>query len=226
MQAILNYQASFDRPIVARTAVGSLERSFTLPIELSGVSLTINGAACGLRSVSRHKIEFVLPPSLASSSAGTVYPMVLNNNGVQMKSTVTLVPARPDIFNVTGVVAPGGRTKIENVTNRVHTTEPFTVTTLRVRPPGRTATVLRVYLTGAQNSIIGNTSVRIGQYGLLPTTIQSNAVLVAPGVYTIDFLLDKGMDKGGDQPIIVTIFLDGVAYTSRLDDTTSVFKIL
>jgi len=50
--------------------------------------------------------------------------------------------------------------------------------------------------------------------------------MVAPGVYTIDFLLDKGMDMGGDQPIIVTIFLDGVAYTSRLDDTTSFFKIL
>ena len=61
---------------------------------------------------------------------------------------------------------------------------------------------------------------------MLPTTIQSNAVMVAPGVYTIDFLLDKGMDMGGDQPIIVTIFLDGVAYTSRLDDTTSFFKIL
>src|SRR5204862_8174351 len=51
MAATLFYQAGFDRSVVARTAVGSLMRSFTLPIELSGISVTINGAACGLKSV-------------------------------------------------------------------------------------------------------------------------------------------------------------------------------
>ena len=75
MAATLFYQAGFDRSVVARTAVGSLMRSFTLPIELSGISMTINGAACGLKSVSRHRIEFVVPPGLASSSAGTNYSL-------------------------------------------------------------------------------------------------------------------------------------------------------
>lgn len=226
MQAIMSFQAGFDRPIDLRSAEGSIKRSFMLPIELSGVTLTINGAACGLRSVSRHKIEFVVPPGLSAASAGTTYPLVLNNNGTELKTTVTIVPARPDIFNVEGLIGPGGRTKIFNVTNRVYTTEPFTVTSIIIRPRGRVPTRLRVYLTGAQNARISNTNVRIGRFDTLFAPVVSDAVLVAPGVYTIDFTLPPGMDRGGDQPIILSVVIDGVVFSSRLDDTATMFRIL
>jgi hypothetical protein len=62
MLAILNYTSGINEPVVARTAVGSLQRRFTLPIELSGVTLTVNGAAAGLQSVSQRQIVFVVPP--------------------------------------------------------------------------------------------------------------------------------------------------------------------
>ena len=122
-------------------------------------------AACGLKSVSHHQIEFVVPPALSVASTGTTYPLVLLNNGTVMTTTVTLVPARPDIYNVEGLIGPGGRTKIFNVTNRVHTTEPFTATTISVRPFGLVPSVLRVYLTGAAAVNTTNTTVRIGEFG-------------------------------------------------------------
>ena len=222
----MNYPPGFDRAIVARSATGSLDRSFSLPIELSGVTLTINGAACGLRSVSRQRIEFVVPPAISSAVAGTSYSLVLNNNGVELKTTVTIVPSRPDIFNVEGLIAPGGRTKIFNVTNRVFTSEPFTVTTIRRRPFGRTPTILRLYLTGVASSSIANTSIRIGPFGTLATGILSAPKLVAPGVYTVDFGLAGGMNGAGDQPIIISVFLDGAIFSSRLDDTATRFRIL
>jgi uncharacterized YccA/Bax inhibitor family protein len=67
MSAILDYQAGIDRPLIARTVVGAADRQFGLPIELSGLTMTIRGAACGLRSVSRHKIEFVVPAGVISA---------------------------------------------------------------------------------------------------------------------------------------------------------------
>jgi uncharacterized protein (TIGR03437 family) len=226
MQAIMNYQAGFDRPIVVRTGVGSLKRSFTLPIELSGVTLTINGAACGLRSVSRHKIEFVVPPALAVSTDGTTYPLVLINNGTVMKTNVTLVPARPDIFNFEGIIGPGGRTKLFNVTNRVFTTEPFTVKTWQIRPFGHVPSRLRVYLTGASSALVSNTIIRIGNFPAAGVPIQTDSVEVEPGVYTIDFTLPPEVAGAGDQPIILTITINGITFTSRLDDTATRFRIL
>lgn len=222
----MDFQASIDRPVVARTAVGSLDRSFMLPIELSGVSMTINGAAVGLRSVSRHSIEFVTPPALTSSTAGVSQDLVLFNNGVVMKTKVTIVPARPDVFNIEGIIGPGGRTKIFNVTNRVHTREPFTVRTVRIKPFGLVPTVVRVYLTGVINSVPTNTVIRIGAFGALQVPILTSAVQVEPGVYTIDFTLPSGTAGGGDQPLIVTVIIEGVRYESRLDDTATRFRIL
>ena len=225
MRAILNYPDGFE--VIPRTGVGSLTRSFTLPIELSGISLTINGAACGLKSVSRNRIEFVLPPELIAAVAGTAYPLVVINNGSAFTTSVTLVPTRPDIFNVEGIAGPGGRTKVFNVTNRVFTTEPFTVTTRRIRPFGRVPSRLRVYVTGVQNVVISNNpTIRIGSFTNVLVPIVSDAVLVEPGVYTIDFTLPPEANGGGDQPIILTIMIGGVTFSSRLDDTATRFRIL
>ncbi len=188
--------------------------------------MTINGAACGLTYVSRHRIDFVVPPGLASSTSGTIYPLVITNNGVTLRSTITIVPARPDIFNILMDPAPGGRAKVFNVTNRVFTAEPFTVTTKRIRPFGRTATILRVYATGVSTAIPSNASIRISTSVTTGITIRSAATLIEPGVYTIDFALPPDLEGVGDQPIILTVTLDGIAFTSRLDDTASRLRIL
>ncbi|HXH69547.1 MAG TPA: hypothetical protein VNI60_04285, partial [Pyrinomonadaceae bacterium] len=50
MLTFVNFASGTTPTITAQTAVGSLQRSFTLPIELSGVTVTINGAAAGIKS--------------------------------------------------------------------------------------------------------------------------------------------------------------------------------
>lgn len=188
--------------------------------------MTINGAACGLSYVSRHRIDFVVPPGTPSAATGTTYPLVINNNGVVMRTTVVIVPARPDIFNVANITAPGGRARVFNVTNRVHTPEPFTVTTRRIRPFGRTATVLRVYLTGVATSLTSNTTIRIGTQATTGIVVTRDAQLFDTGIYYIDFTIPPDMEGVGDQPIIVTVTIDGVAFSSRFDDTASFVRIL
>ena len=226
--AILNYESGFNQPVVARTAVGSLQRSFTLPISLSGVTMTINGVACGIKSVSQREIVFVVPQFLSSTVAGTPYPVVVNNNGTVFRGSVTIVPARPDIFTNLPVPGPFGRAQAFNVTNRVHTTEPFTVTTVRLRGGRRVPTVLRLRVTGIANipSGPGVISVRIGNVTIQGSEILTGSVLVEPGVYTFDFALPPSLNMAGDQPIIVTVTAGTTQFTSRLDDTAPRIRIL
>jgi len=223
MSAVLDYQAGIDRSVIARTAVGSIERQFQLPIELSGLTLTINGAACGLRSVSRHKVEFVVPLGLGSSLSGTTYPLVLNNNGVLMKTNVTIVPTRPDIYNTAGIVGPGGRAKLFNITNSRHTTEPFAVRTIMRKGNRLVPSVMRLYVTGVAGVGPANISVRIRDQQVAART---TPIQIEPGVYAVDFVMPVALEGAGDQPIVVTVTITGARFSSRLDDTTSMVFIL
>ena len=237
MLAILNYDTGFGSPVQVLTAEGSLSRSFNLPIELGGVSMTINGVACGLKSVGRREIVFVAPRALSiSSTEGTSYPVVINNNGVVTKGTVTLVTARPDIFTYSFTDIDGNlfanRPRLFNVTNRVITREPFTVTTVRIRGGVRVPTVLRLYLTGIEGApIIASglpvITIRIGDETIAGSPrILTGAVLREPGVYTVDFTLPPELDMAGDVPVVFTILFDGITYQSRLDDTAPFVRIL
>jgi uncharacterized protein (TIGR03437 family) len=185
--------------------------------------MTINGAACGLRSVSRHRIEFVVPAGLASATTGTVYPLVINNNGVVMRTNVTIVPARPDIYNTSGIPGPGGRAKLFNVTNSRHTTEPFAVRTIMRKGNRLVPSVMRLYVTGVANLAASAVSIRIRdqQVAALHDPVQ-----VEPGVYTVDFVMPVALQGAGDQPIVVTVNVAGTTFSSRLDDTTSRLFIL
>ena len=220
----LNYAAGFSPAVTPRTAVGSLQRSTTLPIELSGVSMTIRGFACGLKSVSENAIEFVTPIALTAGSTQTNYPVVINNQGTVIKGYVTFVPSRPDIFNDTG--GPGGRAQASNVTNRVHTTEPFTVRTVKIKGGVKTATVLRLRITGVQDTATTNFNIRIGSSIIAGSQVLTGGVLVEPGVYTVDFQLPPGLNLAGDVPIVVTIVTASTSYSSRLDDTAPRIRIL
>ena len=226
MAAILYYQAGFDRSLVARTAVGSLERSFTLPIELSGLTMTINGAACGLKSVSRHRIEFVVPPGLFAATGGTQYPLVINNNGALLRTSVTLVPAQPDVYTKDGTVGPGGRARIFNVTNTVHTMEPFAVRTIRRKGNRLVPTVLRVYVTGINSLTTLPNSISVRIRDSVISGIIRGPVLVEPGVYYLDFALPAELARAGDQPIVVSVALGQFTFRSRLDDTAPRLFIL
>ena len=192
--------------------------------------MTVNGLACGLKSVSQRQIVFVLPTFISSAAAGTPYPVVVNNNGTVFKGMLTIVPTRPDIFTDLPVPGPFGRALVTNVTNRVPTTEPFTVTTIKLRGGKRVPTVLRLRLTGVANIEPGANipvTIRIGGAPVITAgDILTGSVLVEPGVYTIDFRVPAALNMAGDQPIIVTVTVGGTTFTSRLDDTAARISFL
>jgi uncharacterized protein (TIGR03437 family) len=228
MLAIVNLDTGFSEPVTPKTAVGSISRSFPLPIELSGVTMTIGGAACGLKMVSRRQIMFTVPLGVFPQNGNEVVrPVVINNNGTIIRGNVTIVFARPDIFTSNAVPSPGGRARLQNVVNRVPTTEPFNVTTVRIRGGVRVATVLRLYATGIfiPNASAVAYTVRIGSVTIqLPTN--TLAVQREPGVYTIDFTLPPTLQGAGDQPVVLTVTVGGQTFTSRLDDTAPRTRIL
>lgn len=228
MLAILNFQSGFIQPIPAKTAVGSINRSFQLPMELSGVTMTINGVTVGLKSVTSRQIVFVVPLGLAAITVtGTNYPFVINNNGTVVKGTVQIVATRPDIFTTSPLPGPGGRARAQNITNRVPTTEPFTVTTIRTRGGRRVPTVLRLYVTGVANiSSAFVTTVRIGNQTISVPITATNPQIIEPGVYAIDFTLPPELNRAGDQPVILSITVAGATFQSRLDDTAPRIRIL
>ena len=193
--------------------------------------MNINGVACGLKSVSRRQIVFVVPPFLSSAAAGTVYQVVINNNGTVFKGNLTIVPSRPDIFTDLPVPGPFGRALAFNVTNRVHTTEPFTVTTVKLRGGMRVPTILRLRMTGIANISLsaaqsGIVSIRIGNQTITGAAILTESVLVEPGVYTMDFRLPGALNMAGDQPVVVTVTVGTTSFSSRLDDTASRISFL
>ena len=226
MLAILTFDASTDRPVVARTAVGSLDRRFNLPMELSGVTLSINGAMCGLKSVSSNEITFVVPRALQSAVTGTKYPFVVTNNGVRFGGDVAIVPTRPDVFTTSAVPGPGGRAALENVTNRVHTTEPFTVRTIVERGERKVQTILRLRATGILDRTAAQLTVRIGSSTISGAEILTNAKEVEPGVFEFDFRLPGSLNGGGDLPVVLQAVEGTTFFLSRLDDTAPKVRIL
>ena len=224
MLAMLNSAEGFGPAITPRSVTGSVEQAPDLPIELSGVSMTINGYGVGMKSVDNNRITFVVPPGIASALTGTSFPVVVNNQGTQIKGFITIVPARPDIFS--SVLGPGGRAQALNVTNRVHTTEPFTVRTIRTKGGTRVPTEIRLRVTGVQGVPASAISIRIGNTTISGAQVLTGGVLAEPGVYTIDFQLPQSLSGAGDQPIIVTVTSGTTTFTSRLDDTAPRIAIL
>ena len=221
-----NYPEGFSPAVTPRTVAGSLTDSPNLPIELSGVSMTVNGYSVGLRSVDNTGIEFVTPRGFLPPNAGLFLPVVINNQGTQIKGFITLVPSRPDIFNDTG--GPGGRADARNVTNRVHTREPFTVRTIKVKGRRKVASVIRLRLTGVYGVPASAITIKIGNTTLTgsPAPIVTGGVLVEPGVLTVDFQLPAALNAAGDQPIILSVNSGGTIFSSRLDDTAPRIRIL
>jgi outer membrane biosynthesis protein TonB len=225
MLTIMEYTGT-DTPIPPKTAVGSIKRVLSLPIELNGVSVAIDGVACGIKSVNGRRIDFVVPRAIGSATTGTVLPIVIHNNGTVLKSWVTIVPVRPDIFPKDGLVGPGGRATAINVTNTIQTTEPFPIKTIRRRGGGLVPSVIRLYMTGIEG--LNNTvaTIRLRDAAVVGSSIRTTAVLVEPGVYTVDFDLPSQLLRAGDVPVVVIVTVNGTTFESRLDDTATKINIL
>jgi uncharacterized protein (TIGR03437 family) len=211
----------------ANSASESLRRP-PLPIELNGVSVSINSAAAGLYFVSAGQINFVVPPGLAPNTGTTTYPLVINNNGTTIRSTIQLLTAQPDIFTVTNDFG-SNRASVLNVTNPLSTgtPEPFDVTTTYVNGSGDTVTEptkLAIFLTGV-HGITDKTqvTVRIGTTDLTGTAIVRITPTDTPGTDEIDVVLPATLAGAGDVPVIVTITTGSLS--SRPADTAPLIRI-
>jgi uncharacterized protein (TIGR03437 family) len=207
---------------VLDNCVSETKRVPALPVELNGVSVSVNGAAAGLHGVSKtdKQINFVMPLGV-TLGVGTVAINVLDagaNTDTLQRGFVQVVFAQPDIF--TSTAAAGGRATAFNVTNPMtRTLEPFNVTT---DDGSGTAVATRIELsvTGMRFAAPAETTVTVGTTAITGTsiiTIQPNREM--PGMDIIIFTLPSSLAGAGDVPIQVSHTRSGVTATSRPADT-------
>ncbi len=210
--------ANSDPPQVG--SASETARSPILPVELDGVSVSINGAAAGLYFVGNtaKQIDFVMPPGL-TPGLGTV---VINNNGTVFRGFVQIVTSQPDIFSSTHDA--GGRAVVCNVTNTAVSgcvIEPFRVTSLD-STGASVATVLELHLSGVRGVLPAETKITIGTTDITPTSVRRNTNMY--GYDIITFTLPATLTPG-DYPIIVLVTKGG-AFSSREATTAPKIEII
>jgi len=188
------------------------KRSPALPVELNGVSVSVNGAAAGLYFVrnSAKQINFVVPVGVSTGVA----TVAVANNDTLLRGNLLIVSAQPDIFTTT--LDAGGRAIAFNVTDpNNRTMEPFSVTT------NGTPTIIELDVTGVRFATLTEITVTVG------TTVINGANIVAvqpntkmPGWDIINFTLPDSLAGAGDVPVQVTFTrTGGISTVSRPADT-------
>ena len=203
-------------PSNANASGGSeTKRSPALPVELNGVSLSINGYAAGLHFVGSApgQINFVTPIGLIPG-LGKVAVNVLNagaNTDTIVRGLVPIVISQPDLFTTTNDA--GGRAIALNAMNR--TMEPFSVTST---DDGGTSvpTVIELSVTGLRLVVPTEVTVTVG------TTAITGADIVflgpnreMPGLDILNFRLPASLAGAGDVPVVVTVVRGGLSVSSR-----------
>ncbi|MFN2511564.1 MAG: hypothetical protein ABR568_08990 [Pyrinomonadaceae bacterium] len=196
-------------------------RSPALPVELNGVSVSVNGAAAGLYFVgsTSRQINFVVPLGTLPGVA-TVVVNSRFNGGTQLRGSLQIVGAQPDIFS------DAGRAAIVNVTNpNARTGGPFTVTS--VDGSGMLVpTVLEITLTGVRGVTPAEVKVTIGTTeitGASIVLIRPN--LEMPGFDIINFTLPASLANSPNVPVIVTITRGTSVFSSRPAATAPLITI-
>lgn len=178
----------------------------SLPVELNGVSVAINGAAAGLYSVSSTEIKFVVPIGLPANAGTASYPVVINirdtptTNRV-IRGLLIIVAAQPDIETTTN--GPNGRAVICNVT--IPTSgciiEPFRPTTPDASG-SPVPTKLEVRMTGVRGVAAASINVTIGTTLI---TASENIPSDLPGFDQVIIFLPANVNTGDDLPVVVTV---------------------
>jgi hypothetical protein len=202
------------------TAGGASEttRSPALPIELNGVSLSVNGAAAGLYFVGNasKQINFVMPIGLSASVANVAINVLDSgaNTDTLYRGLVQIIVAQPDIFTTTNDA--GGRAIAFNVTNpNARTPEPFTVTSTDASN-ATVPTVIELSVTGVRLATTAEITVTVGTTAISGTSIlavRPNPEM--PGFDIINFTLPASLAGAGDVPVQVQFSRTGITTVSR-----------
>jgi uncharacterized protein (TIGR03437 family) len=219
-------------PLAAATATATggseTKRSPALPIELNGVSASINGAAAGLYFVgnSEKQINFVVPIGSAVG-VGNVVVNILDagaNTDTALHGLVPITTAQPDIFSSTGDA--NGNAIAVNVTNPSQRLgPPFNITSTDAS--GNTVpTVIELSLTGVRLAAATDITITVGTT-MIPVTnillVQSNPEM--PGFDIVNFSLPASLAGAGDVTIVVTVNKGSVTTSSRSAATAAIIHI-
>ena len=203
-----------------KTAVGGSELARTpiLPIELNGVSVSVNGAAAGLYFVGdtpAEGINFVNPIGLSPGIATTV----VNNRGTDFRGFFPIVLSQPDIFTSTNDA--GGIAVACNVTNTSVSgcvTGPFKVMSADASGT-QVATVLELYVTGLRLAAAAETRVSFVSgsttIDITPTSVRANTNMFGYDIITFTLPSNLAGSAPIDYKIIVTVTKTGGPFTSR-----------
>jgi uncharacterized protein (TIGR03437 family) len=197
-------------PVMTSPCASETQRSPALPIELNGVSVSVNGAAAGLYFVgnAEKQINFVMPPGTAAGLANVVVNILDAgaNTDTQIRGLVQITAGQPDIFSSTGDA--NGRAIARNANTL--TAEPFDVTT------NGNPTVIQLTVTGVRFAARTEITVTVGT-----TVITGDGIVsVTPnrenhGFDFINFALPASLAGAGDVPVQVSFTRGGVTTVSR-----------
>jgi hypothetical protein len=196
-----------------------------LPIELNGVSVSVNGAAAGLYFVGdspSEGISFVMPIGLTSGVATVVINDQRNNNGTVFRGYVQIVGSQPDIFTSTNDA--GGTVRACNVTNSAASGPPtcimgpFQVTTADGSGT-QVPTILELMVTGTRFALPTETKVSFVS-GTTTTDITPSVVRPNTKMFGFDFIrITLPASLAGAAPIdykvIVSVTKGTSTFTSR-----------
>lgn len=218
-----------------KNAVGGSETARTpiLPVELNGVSVSVNGAAAGLYFVGdtpAEGISFVMPVGLSAGVATVVVNDQRNNNGTVFRGFVQIVPSQPDIFTSTS--GAGGTAVVCNVTNTAVSgcvTGPFKVTTANSSGT-QVPTVLEIHLTGTRFALATETKVSFvtgtTTTDIIPTSVRPNTNKFGFDLISITLPASLAGAAPIDYKLIVTVTKSGTAFTSRPSATAPQVTII
>lgn len=214
-----------------KAAVGGSEtaRSPILPIELNGVSISVNGAAAGLYFVGdspAEGISFVMPIGISPGVA----TFVVNNRGTVYRGFVQIVVSQPDIFTSTNDA--GGIAQVCNITNTAISgcvPGPFKVTTADSTGT-QVPTKLEIYTTGTRFALVAETKVSFVN-GTTTTDITPDSIRANTNMFGFDLIdITLPASLGGAAPIdyklIVTVTKGTLVTTSRPAATASQVTII
>jgi hypothetical protein len=218
-----------------KNSVGGSETARTpiLPVELNGVSVSVNGAAAGLYFVGdspAEGINFVMPVGLSSGVATVVVNDQRNNNGTVFRGFFQIVPAQPDIFTSTNDA--GGIAMVCNVTNTAVSgcvTGPFQVTTADSSGT-QVPTKLEIWVTGVRLALAVETKVSFVNgtttTDIVPTSVRPNTNMFGTDLITITLPASLAGTAPIDYKLIVTVTKSGPSFTSRPAATASQVTII
>jgi hypothetical protein len=216
-----------------KDAVGGseTERSPILPIELNGVSVSVNGYAAGLYFVGDSPdegIHLVMPIAVATGVA----TVVVNNRGTVFRGFVQIVPSQPDIIAIP--MGPGGTARACNITNSNTSGTgcimgPFQVTSADSNGT-QVPTVLELHLTGVRLALPSETKVSFitgtTTIDITPTSVGPNPKMFGEDLIVFSLPASLAGMAPIDYKVIVTVTKGGGAFTSRPEATAPQITIV